>query len=294
MLDRMDIAFIIKRLDAYERLVRLDKPVGTLLLLWPTLWAVWLAARGRPPLGFVLIFVLGTLLMRSAGCAINDFADRRFDPHVERTKTRPLATGEITPAEALGVGLFFAVLAFSLVLFLNWRAIALSFVALAIAWSYPFTKRFFALPQAYLGIAFGFGIPMAYAAIQGRLPWECWALLAANVCYAFAYDTEYAMVDRNDDVKLGIRTSAIALGDWDVAAVVASYCMMLAILAGIGFALRLPWLYYVGLAVAASMLVHHWRLIRGRTREGCFRAFRHSHWIGASVFGGILLPVVLR
>lgn len=290
----MDIAFIIKRLDAYERLVRLDKPVGTLLLLWPTLWAVWLAARGRPPLGFVLIFVLGTLLMRSAGCAINDFADRRFDPHVERTKTRPLATGEITPAEALGVGLFFAVLAFSLVLFLNWRAIALSFVALAIAWSYPFTKRFFALPQAYLGIAFGFGIPMAYAAIQGRLPWECWALLAANVCYAFAYDTEYAMVDRNDDVKLGIRTSAIALGDWDVAAVVASYCMMLAILAGIGFALRLPWLYYVGLAVAASMLVHHWRLIRGRTREGCFRAFRHSHWIGASVFGGILLPVVLR
>jgi len=294
MLDRMDIAFILRRLDAYERLVRLDKPIGTLLLLWPTLWAVWLAARGRPPLGIVLIFVLGTLLMRSAGCAINDFADRRFDPHVERTKNRPLAAGEITPPEALGVGLFFAVLAFSLVLFLNWRAIALSFVALAIAWSYPFTKRFFALPQAYLGIAFGFGIPMAYAAIQGKLPWECWALLAANVCYAFAYDTEYAMVDRNDDVKLGIRTSAIALGDRDVAAVIASYCMTLAILAGVGFALRLPWLYYVGLAVALSMLVHHWRLIRGRTREGCFRAFRHSHWIGASVFGGILLPVALR
>ncbi len=290
----MDAAFVLKRLDAYERLVRLDKPIGTLLLLWPTLWAVWLAARGRPPLGIVLIFVVGTVLMRSAGCAINDFADRNFDPHVERTRDRPLAAGEIRPAEALGVGLVLALCAFALVLFLNWRAIALSFVALAIAWSYPFTKRFFALPQAYLGIAFGFGIPMAYAAIQGRLPLECWAMLAANVCYAFAYDTEYAMVDRNDDLKLGIRTSAIALGDWDVAAVIASYCLAIVILAGIGFALNLPWPYYVGLAVAASMIVHHWRLIRDRTREGCFRAFRHSHWFGAAIFGGILLPVILR
>ena len=294
MLGPMDLALVVKRLDAYERLVRLDKPIGTLLLLWPTLWAVWLAARGRPPSGIVLIFVFGTVLMRSAGCAINDFADRTFDPQVERTKNRPLAAGEITPPEALAVGLFFALLAFALVLFLNWRAIALSFVALAIAWSYPFTKRFFALPQAYLGIAFGFGIPMAYAAIQGGLPWECWALLAANVFYAFAYDTEYAMVDRDDDVKIGIRTSAITLGKWDVPAVIASYCMMLAILAGIGMALRLPWLYDLGLLAAASMLVHHWRLIRGRTRDGCFRAFRHSHWIGAAVFAGILLPVVLR
>ena len=290
----MDVAFVLKRLDAYERLVRLDKPIGTLLLLWPTLWAVWLAARGRPPLGTVLIFVIGTVLMRSAGCAINDFADRTFDPHVERTRNRPLAAGEITPHEALAVGLFFALLAFALVLFLNWRAIALSFVALAIAWSYPFTKRFFALPQAYLGIAFGFGIPMAYAAIQGRLPWDCWALLAANVFYAFAYDTEYAMVDRDDDLKIGIRTSAITLGKWDVPAVIASYCMMLAILAGIGIALRLPWWYYLGLLAAASMLIHHWRLIRDRTRDGCFSAFRHSHWIGAAVFAGILAPVVLR
>jgi len=192
------------------------------------------------------------------------------------------------------VGLIFALLAFALVLFLNWRAIALSFVALAIAWSYPFTKRFFALPQAYLGIAFGFGIPMAYAAIQGRLPWDCWALLAANVFYAFAYDTEYAMVDRDDDLKIGIRTSAITLGKWDVPAVIASYCMMLAILAGIGIALRLPWFYYLGLLAAASMLIHHWRLIRDRTRNGCFSAFRHSHWIGAAVFAGILAPVVLR
>ena len=290
----MDVAFVLKRLDAYERLVRLDKPIGSLLLLWPTLWALWLASRGWPPWWIALIFVLGTVVMRSAGCAINDFADRNFDPHVERTRNRPLAAGEITPAEALGVGLFFALLAFALVLFLNWLAIALSFVALAIAWSYPFAKRFFALPQAYLGIAFGFGIPMAYAAIHNRLPWECWALLAANVFYAFAYDTEYAMVDRDDDLKTGIRTSAIALGKRDVAAVIASYCMTLAILAGIGIALRQPWPYYLGLLAAASMLVDHWRLIRGRTREGCFLAFRRSHWIGAAVFAGILLPVILR
>jgi 4-hydroxybenzoate polyprenyltransferase len=294
MLERMDLAFIVKRLDAYERLVRLDKPVGWLLLLWPTLWAVWIAARGWPPWGIVLIFIVGTILMRSAGCAINDFADRKIDPHVARTKDRPLAAGEITPAEALGVGAFLALLAFLLVLFLNWRAIALSFVALAIAWSYPYAKRFFALPQAVLGIAFGFGIPMAYAAIQGRLPWECWALLAANVFYAFAYDTEYAMVDREDDRKLGIRTSAITLGNWDVAAVIGCYCMALAILAGVAFALRFPWPVYTGLAVAAAMIVHHWRLIRGRRREDCFRAFRHSHWIGAAVFGGIVLPMVLR
>ena len=294
MLERMDLAFILRRLDAYERLVRLDKPVGWLLLLWPTLWAVWIAARGRPPWGIVLIFIVGTILMRSAGCAINDFADRKIDPHVARTKDRPLAAGEIAPAEALGVALVLAVLAFSLVLFLNWRAIALSFVALAIAWSYPYAKRVFALPQAYLGIAFGFGIPMAYAAIQGRLPWDCWALLAANVFYAFAYDTEYAMVDREDDRKLGIRTSAITLGNWDVAAVIGCYCMALAILAGVAFALRFPWPVYTGLAVAAAMIVHHWRLIRGRRREDCFRAFRHSHWIGAAVFGGIVLPMVLR
>ncbi len=290
----MNLAFIARRLDAYERLVRLDKPIGTLLLLWPTLWAVWLAARGRPPWEIVLIFVVGTLLMRSAGCAINDYADRHFDGRVERTRQRPLAAGEIGPREAIAVGLVLAAAAFALVLYLNALAIGLSFVALAIAWSYPFTKRFFALPQAYLGIAFGFGIPMAYAAIQNRLPWECWALLAANVCYAFAYDTEYAMVDRDDDLKLGIRTSAITLGRWDVAAVMASYGAMLAILAGLGYALRLPWPYFGGLALAAGLAASHWRLIRGRTREGCFKAFMQANWIGAAVFTGIVLPPVLH
>jgi 4-hydroxybenzoate polyprenyltransferase len=232
--------------------------------------------------------------MRSAGCALNDYADRKFDRHVERTRHRPLAAGEITPAEALGVGFALAAAAFALVLYLNALAIALSFVALAIAWSYPFTKRFFALPQAVLGIAFGFGIPMAYAAIQGRLPWECGVLLAANVCYAFAYDTEYAMVDRNDDLELGIRTSAITLGRWEVAAVMASYAAMLVILAGLGLALRLRWPYFAGLAVAAGLIGHHWWLIRERTREGCFKAFMQANWIGAAVFAGIVFPMLLH
>ena len=294
MLQRVDLAFIQKRLDAYERLIRLDKPIGILLLLWPTLWAVWIAARGWPPKAFVIIFALGTVLMRSSGCAINDFADRNFDPHVERTKDRPLARGEITPAEALAVGVFFALLSLLLVLFLNWFAILLSFVALAIAWTYPFVKRVFALPQAYLGLAFGFGIPMAFAAIQGRLPWECWALLAANVFYAIGYDTEYAMVDREDDRKLGIRTSALTFGRWDVAAVLLCYCATIAILAGIGWVLRFPSPYYWGLWVAALLILHHWWLIRGRQRENCFRAFRYSHWIGAAAFAGMVAPMLLR
>jgi 4-hydroxybenzoate polyprenyltransferase len=285
----MDLAFIAKRLDAYERLIRLDKPIGTLLLLWPTLWAVWLASEGKPSLDILVIFVVGTLLMRSAGCAMNDYADRNFDPHVERTRRRPLATGEIRPQEALVLAALLAAAAFALVLFLNWLAILLSFVGLAIAASYPFSKRFFALPQAYLGIAFGFGIPMAYAAIQYRLPLECWLLLAANVCYSFAYDTEYAMVDRDDDARLGIRTSALTLGRWDVAAVMASYAAMLALLVVLGLKLALAWPYYVGIAAAASMMLYHWRLIRDRSREGCFKAFMHNNWVGGAIFAGIVL-----
>jgi 4-hydroxybenzoate polyprenyltransferase len=283
----MDLAFIAKRLDAYERLIRLDKPIGTLLLLWPTLWAVWLASAGRPRLDILLIFVVGTLLMRSAGCALNDYADRHYDPHVERTRARPLATGEIQPHEALVVAALLAAAAFALVLFLNWFAIALSFVGAAIAALYPFTKRFFALPQAFLGVAFGFGIPMAYAAIQWRLPLECWILFAANICYSFAYDTEYAMVDRDDDARLGIRTSALALGRWDVAAVMASYAVMLALLLVLGLNLKLAWPYYAGLLVAAAMMGYHWLLIRDRSRDGCFKAFRHNAWVGGVIFLGI-------
>jgi 4-hydroxybenzoate polyprenyltransferase len=285
----MNVTAVLRRIDAYERLIRLDKPVGALLLLWPTLWAVWLAARGWPSVDIVLIFLVGTFLMRSAGCAINDFADRDFDPFVERTRGRPLAAREIAPREALAVAAGLALLAFCLVLYLNRFAIALSFVALAIAASYPFTKRFFAFPQAYLGIAFGFGIPMAYAALRNALPLECWLLLAANVFYAFAYDTEYAMVDREDDAKLGLRTSALTLGRWDVAAVMASYAAMLALLVAVGLRAGLRWPFYCGLAAAAAMMVYHGFLIRDRSREGCFKAFRHNNWVGAAILAGIIL-----
>ena len=284
----MNLGAIIRRLDAYERLIRLDKPIGILLLLWPTLWAVWLASRGRPDWQVLLIFTLGTVLMRSAGCAVNDFADRGFDPHVERTKHRPLAAKEIEPWEALAVAAALAALAFCLVLFLHLYAVLLSFAALAIAASYPFTKRFFALPQAYLGVAFGFGIPMAYGAIRQQFPAECWALLAANVFWSFAYDTEYAMVDREDDRRLGLRTSALTLGRWDLAAVMACYAAMLLALAAVGLRLGLAWPYYAGLAVAAAMMGYHYRLIRDRSRAGCFKAFLHNNWVGAAIFAGIV------
>ncbi|HXZ51964.1 MAG TPA: 4-hydroxybenzoate octaprenyltransferase [Burkholderiales bacterium] len=282
-----------RKLDAYERLVRLDKPIGTLLLLWPTLWAVWLASYGHPTFTVLVVFGVGTLLMRSAGCAVNDFADRRFDPHVERTRTRPLAAGEIGPGEALAVGAVLAGVAFVLVLFLNRFAILLSVLALAIAATYPFAKRFFSLPQAYLGVAFGFGIPLAYAAVLNRLPLDCWALLGANVCWAIAYDTEYAMVDREDDRKIGIRTAALTLGRFDVAAVMACYGATLAILAWVGWYLHLRWPYYAGLGVAAALMGHHYLLIRGRSREGCFKAFRHNNWVGAAIFAGIVLSYAL-
>ncbi|MGH8722347.1 MAG: 4-hydroxybenzoate octaprenyltransferase [Burkholderiales bacterium] len=285
---------IEQRIDAYERLLRLDKPIGTLLLLWPTLWALWLASRGAPRTEILAIFCVGTLLMRSAGCAVNDFFDRGFDRHVERTRDRPLAAGEIRPAEALVLAAVLAAAAFGLVLMLNRLALLLSVIALGIAITYPLTKRFFSLPQLYLGIAFGFGIPMAYAAVQNRLPAECWVLLAANVCYAFAYDTEYAMVDRDDDARIGMRTSALTLGRHDVAGVMLAYAGMLALLAWVGVMARLGWTYTVGLAVAAALMAYHFRLIRGRSRDACFKAFRQNNWVGAAVFAGIAAHYALR
>jgi 4-hydroxybenzoate polyprenyltransferase len=290
----MNFDSALKRVDAYERLIRLDKPVGTLLLLWPTLWALWIAADGKPPIGMLVLFVLGTFLMRSAGCAMNDWADRNFDAHVARTRGRPLAAGEIAPGEALAVGAVLAALAFGVVLFLNLFAILLSFAALAIACLYPFTKRVFPLPQLCLGVAFGFGVPMAFAAVTEALPWQCWLLFAASILYGFAYDTEYAMVDRDDDLKIGIRTAAITLGQHDVTAVMASYAGMLALLACLGAALGLSWPYYAGIAAAAAMLLYHFHLIRARSRDGCFRAFRHSSWLGFAVFAGIVLSYELR
>ena len=275
------------KLDDYERLMRLDKPIGILLLLWPTLWGLWLAGDGRPDAIVLWIFVLGTALMRSAGCVINDYADRDFDPHVERTRERPLAARRVGTGEALALAGVLVLCAGLLILPLSKLVWTYAVAAVFLAASYPFTKRFFALPQAYLGIAFGFGIPMAYAAVEERLPEACWALLAANVFWSIAYDTEYAMVDRDDDAKIGIRTSALTFGRWDVAAVMASYAAMLAILTWLGGALRLRWPYYAGLATAGLIALWHWTMIRGRTREGCFRAFRHNNWLGAAIFAGI-------
>ena len=280
---------LLARLDAYEKLVRLDKPIGILLLLWPTLWALWIASFGKPPLGVLWIFVLGTVVMRSAGCAMNDFADRRFDAEVERTRARPLAAGLIRPWEALAIAAVLALFAFGLVWNLNRLAIQLSFVALAIAVAYPFTKRFFWMPQAFLGLAFGFGIPMAYAAVQGEVPPVAWALLAANVFWTIAYDTEYAMVDREDDRRIGLRTAAILFGRFDVAAVMACYAAFIAAMAAIGAWQRYGIPYYAGLVVAACLAAYHYVLIRGRTREGCFKAFLHNNWVGAAVFAGIVL-----
>ena len=283
----MTAAQIIARLNAYERLIRLDKPIGTLLLLWPTLWAIWIASAGRPRIDVILVFTLGTLLMRSAGCAVNDFADRKFDAHVERTRTRPLPAGEIHPWEALAVGAVLALLAFCLVLFMPRLTIALSLAALFVAATYPFTKRFFSFPQAYLGVAFGFGIPMAFAAVIEYLPPVCWWLLVANIFWALAYDTEYAMVDREDDRRIGIRTAALALGRHDVAGVMVFYAAMLAVMAWVGVLGGLGAPYFCGLGVAAAMMGYHWFLIRDRSREGCFRAFMHNNWVGAAIFAGI-------
>ena len=279
---------LAQRLDAYEKLIRLDRPIGILLLLWPTLWGLWLASKGLPNLLVLWLFILGTVLMRSAGCAINDYADRHFDARVERTKNRPLAAGLIRPWEALAVAAALALAAFALVLQFNRLTVLLSVVALALAAIYPFTKRFFTMPQAWLGVAFGFGIPMAFAAVTGRVPPLVWALVAANVFWTIAYDTEYAMVDRDDDVKLEIRTSAILFGRFDVAAVMASYAIFLAMMAGIGLWVRLGPFYFVGVGVAAYLAAYHYRLIRGRTREGCFKAFVHNNWIGAAIFAGIV------
>ena len=279
----------VARLDAYEKLIRLDKPIGILLLLWPTLWGLWLAASGVPDWRALWIFVVGTVLMRSAGCAINDYADRNFDGAVERTKNRPLASGVIQPWEALVVAGVLAFAAFLLVVRLNLLTIALSVVALAIAASYPFTKRFFWMPQAWLGVAFGFGIPMAFAAQLSRVTELGWALLAAHVLWTIAYDTEYAMVDRDDDVKLGLKTTAILFGKHDVLAVMACYALFLLAMLGIGIWQGYGPFYTGGLLVAAIIAGYHYRLIRDRSREGAFKAFRHNNWIGAAIFAGVVL-----
>jgi len=284
----------LSKLQLYFRLVRLDKPIGTVLLLWPTLAALWLASGGVPDWKLLVIFSLGTFLMRSAGCAVNDYADQDIDKHVKRTAERPITSGRVSGKEALAIAAGLSLVAFLLIQPLNALVKQLSVAALIIAATYPYFKRFFAIPQAYLGIAFGFGMPMAFAAVQGTVPPVAWLLLAGNVFWAVAYDTEYAMVDRDDDLKIGIKTSAITFGRFDVAAIMICYAVHLAILLVVGhyFALGLPFL--IGLAVAAGCAVYHYFLIRGRERAPCFAAFRHNNYLGAAVFAGIALDYALR
>jgi 4-hydroxybenzoate polyprenyltransferase len=279
----------MQRLGHYGTLMRLDKPIGILLLLWPTLWGLWLAADGLPDLFILTVFVLGTVLMRSAGCVINDYADRNIDPHVVRTKNRPLATKAVSTKEALLLSAGLSLCAFLLILPLNRLTLELAVFALFLAASYPFTKRFFAMPQAYLGIAFSFGIPMAFAAQTGELPLIVWLLMAANLLWVIAYDTEYAMVDRDDDLKIGIKTSAITFGHFDVMGIMLCHAGFLSIMIGIGLMQKLGFAYYVGLIAASGLIIYQYRLIRERDPVLCFRAFLHNNWVGAVVFAGIML-----
>lgn len=285
---------ISTRLNLYVKLIRLDKPIGILLLLWPTLTALWIASAGVPAWQYLLIFSLGTSLMRSAGCAINDYADRDFDKHVKRTAARPLTSGQIQAWEALMVAGILALVSFLLIWPLNTLTKQLSVFALIVAGSYPYFKRFFAIPQAYLGIAFGFGIPMGFAAVTDAIPPQAWWLLIANVFWAIAYDTEYAMVDRDDDLKIGIKTSAITFGSWDVRAIMASYAIALIVILWNGWELGLRWWFVGGIVVAAGIALYHYQLIKSRDRDLCFAAFRHNNWLGAAIFAGVVLDFALR
>lgn len=298
-------ALTLSRPRLYLDLVRWNRPAGWLLLLWPTLSALWIAADGFPGWHLLLVFVLGTVLMRSAGCCVNDVADREFDRHVKRTAQRPVTSGALPVKEALGLGAVLALLAFALVLTTNPPTILLSFAALAIAIAYPYAKRFVSMPQAVLGVAFSFGIPMAFAAALGGREWSvggvsaavpphAWWLLVGNLFWVLAYDTEYAMVDRDDDLRIGIQTSAITLGRVDVAAVMGFYGVYLLSWAAIGRALGLGGWFLLGIGVAALQAGWHYTLIRDRAREGCFRAFRENHWLGFSVFAGVAVDLALR
>ncbi|WP_036301656.1 4-hydroxybenzoate octaprenyltransferase [Methylotenera sp. L2L1] len=290
----MNTPNIVKKINSYERLMRLDKPIGILLLLWPTLWALLIASAGKPDWIIVLIFVTGTVLMRSAGCVMNDIADSQYDGLVERTKNRPLPNKEVTKKEAYGLALGLSIAAFGLVCLLNTLTIQLSVLALFLALTYPLTKRFFVMPQAYLGVAFGFGIPMAFAAIGNSVPIVAWLLLLANVFWAIAYDTEYAMVDREDDLKIGIKSSAITFGRFDVVAIMLCYGATLLLLGIVGYQLKLSFAYYTGLALAGAVAVYHFYLIRDRMRTKCFQAFLGNNWFGLFVFYGLLAHYLIN
>ncbi len=283
----MNTQNLIKKLDAYERLMRLDKPVGILLLMWPTLWGLLIAGQGHPHWSIVLVFVAGVILMRSAGCVMNDIADRHYDGYVERTKNRPLVSGDVSIKEAILLAASLSLAAFTLVCFLNIKTIALSFAALFLALTYPLTKRFLAIPQAYLGVAFGFGVPMAFAAVNYVVPSVAYWLLLANVFWAIAYDTEYAMIDRDDDIKIGIKSSALFFGKWSVLAVVISYLVMLAILTYVGQSSHFGNSYFVGLSIAFGLVIWQYHLIKQRNKSNCFKAFLANNWIGCVIFLGL-------
>ena len=279
------------KLSLYLDLIRWNRPAGWLVLLWPTLSALWLAAGGFPGWHLLAVFVAGTILMRSAGCCVNDVADREFDRHVKRTAQRPVTTGQVGVREALALGAALAFIAFLLVLTTTWVAVGWSFPALAVAIAYPFAKRWVSMPQAVLGVAFSFGIPMAYAAVQGRVPAQAWLLLAGNLFWVLAYDTEYAMVDRDDDLKIGMKTSAITLGRRDVVAIMGFYAIYLSIWLWISAQQAPAAILYVAFGLAAAQALWHYTLIRDRTREGCFTAFKQNHWLGATLFAGIALAL---
>ena len=283
-----------ERFISYCYLIRLDKPIGTLLLLWPTLWALWLASSGMPDLSILLIFVAGTFLMRSAGCAINDYADRNFDRHVKRTEGRPVTSGKISGKEAVVVAVVLALFAFLLIQPLNVFTKQLSVLALLVAFIYPFTKRFFVMPQAILGIAFGFGIPMAYAAILDFIPLEAWFLFIGNIFWAIAYDTAYAMVDRDDDLRLGLRTSAITFGQYDVIAIAISYGMLFLSQLWVAQLASLSNYFLIGWFAALACAIYHLKLVSTRNRENCFKAFRHNNWLGGFLFLGIVLGLAVH
>ncbi len=291
---QIPMSAITQRLALYARLTRLDKPIGTLLLVWPTLTGLWIAAEGRPSLLLVLIFTLGTLLMRSAGCAVNDVMDRAFDQHVKRTSQRVVTSGQVSPEEAVTVGVVLAAAAALLLIPLNLTTFFYAVAALFVALSYPLFKRFFPMPQAWLGVAFSFGIPMAFAAVLGQVPLLGWIIFIGNMFWVVAYDTEYAMVDRDDDLRIGIHSSAILFGRGDVAAVMACYAVHLGVLAAIRPRIGAGWAWYVGLAAAAALAVYHYTLIRGRERERCFKAFLHNQWVGCAIFVGAAVDYALR
>jgi len=283
-----------RRLSLYWKLTRGDRPIGWLLLLWPTWWGLWIAAGGVPPLWTLFVFSAGVWLTRAAGCVINDYADRWLDPHVERTRNRPLATGELRGREALAVFAALMLAAFALVLTMNRLTVLMSVVGVALAASYPYLKRYTHLPQVYLGMAFGWGIPMAFAAVRGEVPAVAWLLYVANILWSTAYDTWYAMVDREDDLRMGSKSTAILFGELDLVAIGVLYALMFAALVLAGQRAELgPW-YYAGLVAAIALVAYEFAIARGRERERCFRAFLHNHWVGLTIFAGLALDYLLR